>query len=78
MSYLHTDTEISALDRVQLLGLRQRQRQLQDQREDLNQYLKSESNQEQAKVIQNQLRNVFRNLEQIKLAISNCIPWKKP
>ena len=78
MSYLHTDTEISALDRVQLISLRKRQRQLQDQQESLHQRMKSDSEQEQAKAIQNQLENVVRNLEQTKLAIDSCISWKKP
>lgn len=78
MSYLHTDTEISALDRVQLISLRKRQRQLQDQQESLHQRMKSDSEQEQAKAIQNQLENVVQNLEQTKLAIDSCISWKKP
>jgi len=79
MSYLHSDKEISGLDRQRYIHLAQAKRRLEAQRNAATKTLKStDANSAEAKRLQDQLTTLGQSIDQTATDMAACIPWRQP
>jgi len=82
-SYLHSDTELQAIDRERYLELARQRRDLYAYRQKLNDTLKqikkesAETAEEKASSIQKELVDLARSLDQIGQDMQGCLLWKE-
>ena len=79
-SYMHTDTELSALDRIRYREISVRQKQLELQNERLKKQLKElgkDANSEKGKKLKEDMEAIRIQLGLVAQALAKCVIWKE-
>lgn len=80
LTILHTDTEMSAIDRKRHSQILMKQKELDDKKKDLSRKLKDlgkDLNGQEATTIKSELETVLAQLNDIPQQLESCILWKK-
>lgn len=76
-SYLHSDTDLTALDRARYLELARERKRLSREQADLNKKLKKASGDERARLLE-QLAPLGRKIDEATQGMDQCLVWKVP